>query len=389
MAWFRTKKDDGPNRASLMQAYKLSNLLQQVLDQACAELKLPEESKGILKNALATAKNLSRYLDQAVSDEQAPDWFVGEALQLRGQLARLTTRIAADDKRISNATLPVSNLSGARDLAVIRQDLRSIGIDDNEHSRYFIAIAHQVLEEIESITKFGAQSYTRSRIVRTINPKPEHKQVVLSVLNYFGRIIEQKHGASDVRVTTQQATEGITFTVEVNHGDKGAVEDDLFHYGLVVMDQQTAETLLPVPAQALELRHKLDIAKLELRHTTELLYTERHGYSSKIEHLESEVEWLRKAIGEGLSNNKELQAAIIKIAQGSSQSIQDSLLVVLRKASNGLVEEDKARVTAELTKIANTEPGMLEKLKNLGAEVFTGTTSDLLAEWIKDVLSSM
>lgn len=378
------------SKHSMDQAYRLSTLLQEILNQAFLGMDLPKQERELFKQALKSAKLLSQFLEQAITGEKSTDWFAGEAIALRGQLARLTTRLssaAPDDKFIEQSKVKISGKG--KDLSLIKKDLRDLGIEDNEHTHYFIHIAQQVLDEIESFTKFSQGSYSRSKIIRKIKPKDEHKQVVLSILNYFGRIIQHKHEDMQVKVTTEQSGEEIAFIIEMDRGDKSDIEDTLYQYGLVVVDDAKPENLLPVSSQALELKHKLEIAKLELRHTTELLHSEREGYGTKICSLEDEIKWLRESLSEGINRVSELQEVVSNIARDSSEALKESLKVVIRKATDGIEEEDKERIIKELNLIKSEDPGMLDKLNNLAGSVFSGTSSNLLSSWITAVITAM
>ncbi len=216
------------SKHSLQQAFVLSQLLNDVLGQAFSGLNLSSQEKILFMEAVKSAKMLSQFLTQAIAGERSADWFAGEAIALRGQLTRLTTRISPSlDNKVRET--PKIKLSGnGTDISVIKNDLKKLGIEDDEHTQYFINIAQQILDEIESFTKFSYSGYSKSKIIRKIKPKKEHKQVVLSILNYFGRIIQNKHEGMDVKVTTEQSGDEVIFLVEMDKGDKSEVEDTLY-----------------------------------------------------------------------------------------------------------------------------------------------------------------
>ncbi|MGJ5633262.1 hypothetical protein [Nostoc sp. CALU 1950] len=389
--WNFDNKHGGTSRANLERAYRLAGLLVEALSMASSEITLNNIEQKILHDAIKSAENVQLYLEQASTGERSSEWFAAEAIALKGQLARLTTRMRIGPKEAKFLEKPNTKISTEdKSLTIIRQDLREMGVEDSEHSRYFIQIAQQVLEEIESITRYSEFSAVRSTIVRTIKPKSEHKQVVLSVLNYFGRIVEQKYKDKNIVVKTEQKDDEITFVIEMDAGDKGEINDALYQYGQVVLEEQDPSKLLPSMVQALELKHKLDMAKMELKHTTELLHTERYGYRNRIEFLEDEVSWLKKAIGDSLTLNNDLQAMLSKISTSkTSLSVQEALKFVIRRAFDGIEETDRNSIFEKLVDIQKSEPGVLEKLKNISETVFTHTTSSLLSNWITTVLKSL
>ncbi len=77
------------------------------------------------------------------------------------------------------------------------------------------------------------------------------------------------------------------------------------------------------------------------------------------------------------------------IAKDSSEAIKESLSVVIRKATDGIGEEDKERIIKELSNIKEEDPSMLDKLNEVAGKVFTGTSSSLLSKWIAAVITAI
>ena len=376
--------------ASLGKAAKLSKMLVQILNEVSNDLRSHNRGDPLIEEVIRTARDLDKFLNQSIAGERSTSWFIGEAMSLRGHLAKLTNRMSTENNEesyLKDANYKITEKS--QSLSIIKRDLRKIGVADNKHSRYYLKIAQQALEEIDQITRFTDAHYSKSRIIRKIKPKDEHRQVVLSILNYFGRVIEQKHADKSVKVTTEQLDGEVSFVVEMEHADKNSIDDALYEYGMVVMNKETPEKLLPINSQAMELKHKLDMAKLELRHTTELLHAEREGYGSKIGSLEEEVDWLRKTLGEGLSRNEELQKIVGKIAEKSTKTTKQALQVIIRQAYDGLIEEDEKVILKELEKIKEHDPTVLDRLSVIAGEIFSGTTSGLLSSWIGAVITAV
>lgn len=323
------KFDEGSfaSQDNLQRAYRLAGLLLDSLSIAVSETTLSQSEQAILSDAVKAAENVKNYLQEASVGERSGEWFAAEAVTLKGQLARLTTRMKLGSETSKFLETPEKKLStGDKSLAIIRQDLREMGVEDSEHSRYFIGIAQQVLEEIESLTRYSEISTIRSTIVRTIKPKSEHRQAVLSVLNYFGRIVEQKYQDKTILVKTEQQGDEITFVVEMDAEDKGELNDAIYQYGQIVLEEQPPSSLLPSDINALELTHKLDMAKMELKYTTELLHTERYGYRSRIDLLEDEVDGLKQAISQGLAVGNSVTEILRKIIDNeTSLPVEEAL----------------------------------------------------------------
>src|ERR1043165_5419012 len=150
----------------------------------------------------------------------------------------------------------------------------------------------------DAVATLGLDLNTRrhAEIRRSISFPPALKQAAISVLSYFGEIVQHRYPDMDVGVTIEQARDRVTLIVTTPHGTEERIERELDSYGQVVTGETTPEIYLGNTHAAAALRHKLEIAALELRQTKQLMDSERMQYGARIGALEADVRFLRNLL---------------------------------------------------------------------------------------------
>jgi hypothetical protein len=271
----------------------------------------------------------------------------------------------------------------------ISQQLSIAGVADSEYSQYFMKVAHDILDQIDAISNFSITNPYRSKLVRTIKPKQEHTQVVLSIMNYFSRVVSNKKVSGDVRVRTENQNGDLLFVVEFDPENSAVIDEIFYEYGQVVSGKMLPGDFMNSPANAFELKSKLEIAHLELRQTTELMHLARTGTAARIADLEKEVEWLRKTFETSIGRSDEMSKLVAEIAKDSSAALKHRLEIIIRRSLNGLSESDKPVIIGQLTEIAKKEPTLLKKIREVTEKSIIGAASSQLGQWITLVARSI
>ena len=76
----------------------------------------------------------------------------------------------------------------------------------------------------------------------------------MSILNYFGQVLEEKYPDLDTAVLIKQRGNTVSMTVETPQGEQEKIEKTLDEYGLVVTRQMAPEEFLDDKIAILELR---------------------------------------------------------------------------------------------------------------------------------------
>jgi hypothetical protein len=236
----------------------------------------------------------------------------------------------------------------------------------------------------------GACDREIGNITRSIEFPPEYHQAGLNILNYFSTIINQRYPEIPVTVRIEQEGLKVRMSVQTPEGHHEIVEQTLQAYGLVVTGRMAPEELLENPYQVMALKHKLEMAAMELRHTRELLQSaERYNeqQQSRILSLEADITHLRQFIGSSLQHNQELtemlQSLLNSLRQQHDTAIYQALSTLKEVLARGITPTDEEVVKGALSTIKEKEPGVFRQMVDLlGKGAITGTAGRLLYDWL-------
>lgn len=227
-----------------------------------------------------------------------------------------------------------------------------------------IAAGLDLYNEFASSLKAGVGVSDRERLSRTLVFDPAHKQAAISILSYFGEVVARKYPDMDVGVRIEQQGTKITLVVETPRGELERIEQELSNYGLVVTGQVTPEQYLSRPGDAMMLRHKLEMAQLEIRQTKELLASERANFGARIESLESNVQFMRTMLDKAQYESAMVTAALRDIAASNTASIArqlDELSSLVAKHA----EDTEGALLHTLREIHRESPSVIDRINEL------------------------
>ena len=219
---------------------------------------------------------------------------------------------------------------------------------------------YRVINDIEASDKY----YPKAKITRTIEFKPEHKQAGISILSYFSEIISKKYPDLDVGFKIEQNDNHVTLIIETPSGAIEKIEHELISYGLVVTGDLSVDQYLKNPTEIMMLKHKLEIANLEIRQTRDFLNSERTGLTQRINSLESEIGFMRSIFDKAQYESEKNSSAIRNLAK---TSVADTKKLIFKLAD--LLENNENIDTEELNKnlkaLASKSPTILDRVNDL------------------------
>ncbi|QKF68566.1 hypothetical protein AVENP_3103 [Arcobacter venerupis] len=158
------------------------------------------------------------------------------------------------------------------------------------------------LNEIGNIHK---KIFQHCNINKNIEFPPEHLTAGISILQYFGKLLQEKYPNEKVSVSIKQEGLRVTMIIETPDGKKEEIEEYLNRYGMVITNQITPQEFTSNPIQLIELKQELREAQNKILFQQELLSLKDDTYKNRIISLEDEVNFLRKEFSEALLTNKE------------------------------------------------------------------------------------
>lgn len=247
-------------------------------------------------------------------------------------------------------------------------------------------------EQIEEMLFEYQINKSKHQIYRCIEFPPEFYQAGISILNYFSRLVELKYPDIPIQIKIEQDGKKVAMTIVTPEGKKETIIKTLEEYSLVIQGKLLPEDILPEPYQVIELKHKLDMAKLELKHTCLLMNSQNDQFKNRIISLENQVEDLRVMLGKGLDNTDNLQQLIsVMFSKGYQyDSIKYELNELQRIISGHVDVSHEMEVKKILISIKEKEPSLFVNLNDLLLKgAISGAAGNLLYSWIIAVSNAL
>lgn len=130
-----------------------------------------------------------------------------------------------------------------------------------------IYLARKTIQKLKSKLTESEELFSFSQRV-----KPEHQQAVLSIMNYFAEILEQKYPEERITVRAEKENDCIRLKI-LSAGNIGEdiIKSTFNDYMLVVIGDYQPNDLLENPVHIAQLKNKLDLAKTEIRSNERLM----------------------------------------------------------------------------------------------------------------------
>lgn len=187
------------------------------------------------------------------------------------------------------------------------------------------------------------KTINENRIVKGMSFTIEYLASGISILQYFGKLLQEKYPNEKVSVSIKQQDLKVTMTIETPDGKKEEIEEYLNRYGMVVTNQITPQEFASNPIQLIELKQELREAQNKILFQQELLSLKDDTYKNRIKSLEDEVNFLRKEFSTILLTNKENIEVLL-----NSLLTKDKLIKKLTKSIENRNNDETKQLLSEL-----------------------------------------
>lgn len=236
---------------------------------------------------------------------------------------------------------------------------------------FFSPIASEKIT-IEELAPLKVSGHT---IERTIEFAPEFYQAGVSLLSYFGEVLRQKAPETKAKVRIEQDGRLVRLHIESSAGEIETIEKELDQYALVIGEQALPSSLFDNQVYIMQLEHKLDVAKLELKQAHNTLSLLRDLHSQQISNLEQQLASLRELVSGQLLYGKTLK---LSNRQASShEKMQKSLLSKLDTLFKGLHQD------------SNDNQQLIEALDTLQYNLSAGIATIAIEHKLEEALSTI
>jgi Leucine-rich repeat (LRR) protein len=286
---------------NLTDLYLGSNQISQIPDSIVGlknltELYLSNNQISEIPDAISELKNLTGLYLHSNQISQIPDAIIKltnlRILDLGNNLIR----------EIPAEIIQLENLERDQDGMI-----EGIGIEGNPIINPPYEIVEKGIYAIRSY--FLTQQLSRYKdddtlkIERSIEFPPEYWTAGNSILSYFSSILNAKYPDQNIKVRIQQEGLLLRMIIDTPEGQTETIEKTFNDYLMVISRQLPPESLLTDPFEIIALKHKLDIAELELRQAKELFAIVSDKDRQRINSLEMQVSQLFSLIGQSFQKD--------------------------------------------------------------------------------------
>ncbi|MFS1466347.1 hypothetical protein BCU33_009765 [Vibrio lentus] len=249
----------------------------------------------------------------------------------------------------------------------------------------------------------------RNVIEKSIEFPPEHYQAGIGILSYFGDVLKAKHPDTKAKIRIEQGDGVVRLHIHTPNGNKEIIEKTLADYTLVVAEKAPPESLFEDKVQIMALENKLEIAKMEVRQTQNMLMLTQNSSHERVRSLEEEVSFMRNQLGIQLSHiedqrvltstvvacneklvlcqttsNEKMIDSLIEKAW-SSRSVIESLEYIKGKLEGDLTDDDEDDIKKSISVIQENDPDLLLELRELLRNTVYGVSGNTVFQWLQSM----
>ncbi len=233
-----------------------------------------------------------------------------------------------------------------------------------------------------------------SSIVRTIEFSEAHKQAGISILSYFSSVLKQKQPSIIASIKIEQTDRLVRMIIETPEGSKEVVEKTLENYVEVVTEKRQPEDFFENPIHIIELRHKLEIAKLEIRQKEEILRLSEHHRArleERVALLERSVDEHYRSMGTNLSSVIDLTGRMVSrmdgvAAQKGGASVSHLVDEIKEIVRAGVDHDNINDIKKAILEIKNRDSTVFGHMMDiLGKGSVSGAAGNELYRWIEHI----
>lgn len=222
------------------------------------------------------------------------------------------------------------------------------------------------------------------RIHREIKFPPEYQQAGLAILHYFSEVLAQKYPDKPISVSIKQIGVRVVLEITTPDGTVEQIERVLEQYGMVVQGAMRPNDFLDDPIAAMRLTQKLELVKLELKQTREILQLQKDYSGARIKSLEDQISTLTNIVGAELRSRESLLAAFTAASNSNIQELAPRVLELLSTLSKATADRNASEVAATLENLETAAPKTFTTLcQFIYSSAAAGIIGESAVNWLK------
>lgn len=204
----------------------------------------------------------------------------------------------------------------------------------------------------------------------------EYFNAATTILQGFIQTLKSQQGDDQIlSASIRQEEEKLILIVRTKSGQKAPVEESFRRYGAVVLQKAPIESITNDPFLIFELKHQLELARLQLRTQQELSQIRDSNHENRIRDIEKREDWMQRQIGFSMSaSSQELVEAIRQLG------IKSDVSILFSQLRESLKDPDAKAETKSLLKKAG------EKVVTEGIAPGAASTILKLIEKLNDII---
>jgi len=267
-------------------------------------------------------------------------------------------------------------------------------LPEGDPRKKFAEIVIKEIERLEGICFVLNDDIHNARdgiITRSIEFAPEHKQVGVSILSYFGQVLQQKYPNIEARVKIEQKGNLVTLIVNTAAGEVSRMEESLDLFGKVVCGKEPPSALLSDSNHVQELKTKLEIAALELRLTKEHYIERDKTQEDRIKHMESEINFIREYIGTSLMQRDRVYDFVDSLIERSinGSDVSNTLKTIAGILVHGNLEQSETYMKDALTELKVFDKGVFQQFIDFVLNMMANASGNVIGAWLLRIIDSM
>jgi len=250
-------------------------------------------------------------------------------------------------------------------------------------------------------------------IERALEFPKEYYQAGISLLSYFGDVLKQKYPGVQAKLRIEQDGNLVRLHIHTEDGCKEIIEKTLEEYAMIVTEKASPDSLFEDKLQIMALNNKLEIAKMEVRQTRDLLMLTESSYAGRTSTLEEEVKFLRQQVGSqmllihdthniiGKQIEKEERVLITQIETSnkivadlieeasSSRDLAQALTIINNKLINGVLPQDEKEIKQAIVTVRENSADVFNELENALKSTMYGVAGNCIYNWLTQISSCL
>jgi hypothetical protein len=202
------------------------------------------------------------------------------------------------------------------------------------------------------------------QISRSIVLDAAVRQPAVDLFAYFSEVVRTKYPGMDVKIGIELYGSVVALHIDMPAGLRDVISQELTEYGHAVTRQTSFSDYMPDRLSALRLEHKVEAAEMELRHTRELLASERENHRSEVSYLKAQVETIRSVLDSTQYEAAQLSYALRQIALDGTKATAEFVTQLQEILASNAVDKEQ-QLADTIRRATDENPTILERLHDL------------------------